>query len=85
VGPAAVAGGDGVGDPEGKVPRTDGVRLRLQQQVQVLTAQVEPDGDEVERRRRWDFLEPEHVPVEPPAPFDVRDEHGDVIEVRDLH
>src|SRR5262245_13062688 len=48
----------------------------------MLIAEVEPDHLEVERARPGDLLQPQHVAVEPPADFEVRDEDRDVVDLR---
>jgi hypothetical protein len=75
------SGGD-IADTQGEVPRTDRVGLRLEQQVELLVAEVEPEGDEVERPRLGDFLEAEHVAIELSAPLDIGDQNGNVIDLR---
>jgi hypothetical protein len=75
------AGGLDLGDAQREVPRAGRVRPVLEQQVDVLVAQVEPDDDEVERPRLGNLLQAEHVAVEPPAPLHVGDDDRNMVEL----
>ena len=74
-----------VADSQSEVARADRVGGRFLQEVQLLTAEVEPEGDEVERPRLGDLAEAEHVPVERPTALDVDDQDRDVIDSSDIH
>lgn len=50
----------------------------------MLVAEVEPNHDEVEGERRVDLAQAEQVLVEPPAPLDIRDDDGAMIDLGDL-
>src|SRR5262249_28329622 len=80
-----VPSGPGISDAQGEMSRTDTVCFVLEQQVQVLIAEVEPDDDEIERARLVDLLEPEDVAVKPAAALDVGDDDGTVVDLSDLH
>src|SRR5262249_11961531 len=74
----------GVGDAQGEVTRADRVRPVFQQQVNVHVAQVEPEHHEVEGAWLVDLIQAEHVAVEAPAAFDVGNDNGTVVDLRDL-
>src|SRR5262249_30926345 len=72
-----------VGYAQGEVPRAAAIRLRLEEQVQLLVAEFKPDDDEIESARFVDFLEAEQVAIKAPAAPDIRDDDGDMIDVRE--
>jgi hypothetical protein len=64
--------------------RADGVGPVLEQQVQLLVAEVEPHDHEIEGPRLGDFLQPQHVAVEAPAALHVADDDRNVVNLRDF-
>jgi NAD(P)-dependent dehydrogenase (short-subunit alcohol dehydrogenase family) len=65
--------GSGVVNSQREMARTDAVWPILQQEVQMLFAQVVPDDHEVEGSRLGDFLEAEDLAVEPTATSQISD------------
>src|SRR5262249_50206147 len=64
-------GGLGVLDAECKMAWAERVCLGLEQQMQLLATEFEPQHAEVERPRLGDLLQPEHVAVEVAAAAEV--------------
>src|SRR5436190_7605002 len=77
-------GAGGVCDAQREVTGAAGVGPVLEQQVQVLIAQVEPDDHEVESPRLVDLLQAEYVMIKAPAALDVGDNHGTMVDLLDL-
>src|SRR5437899_940422 len=64
--------------------RADRVGLRLEQKMKRLpAAEVEPEGDEVERVWRADLAQPQHVDVEPPALHHIGNDDRAMVHVGD--
>src|SRR5262249_3443337 len=57
----------GVGHAQGEMARAERVGFVLEQQVQVLVAQVKPHHHKIEGARLVDLLQAQQVAVEPPA------------------
>jgi hypothetical protein len=63
---------------------TNRIGLVLDQQVQVLIAEIKSQYLEVECPRFSDLLQADQIAIETPAAFDVGDENRDMVEMRDL-
>src|SRR5262249_35000841 len=68
-------------DAQGEVARADRVGVGLEQQVQLLIAQIKPEDAKTEGSRLGDLLQAEKVPIEASAPFQIRDQNRDVIDL----
>src|SRR5207245_2388950 len=73
-----------VADAQGEMARTERVGLFLQQQMNLLVAELKPEHDEIKRARLVDLLQTEHVSVEAAAALDIGDDDRRVIDLRDL-
>jgi hypothetical protein len=69
---------------QGEVARAERVGPVLEQQMQVLVAQVEPEDDEVEGARPGNLLQAQQIAIEAPASLHVGDDDGYMIDLTDF-
>ena len=73
--------------PAGQIALQAGVatgQVWFLQKMKLLIAQIVPDDDEVERPRLGDLFQPQQAAVKSACPFEIGDQHRDVIDLCNL-
>jgi len=73
-----------VAHAQGEVTGAQCVRLLLEQQVQVLVAQIEPDHDEIKCPRPGDLSQSQQIAVKAPAALHVSNDYRAVVDLGDV-